>query len=125
MLHAHFGGGDMELGQPHYVPRFHIPNPDAQGLALIDKIEHALSKTRDHIEVKVLSRQMLHIHPNINHYNFKQLLELLVDNSVLAVPTDKNLGLCLVTTQWYHDMGLKLLENDSYVEVNRMTLHYC
>lgn len=31
------------------------------------------------------------------------------------MPADKNLGLCLVTVQWYHEMGLKLLENDSYI----------
>ncbi|KAJ6611733.1 hypothetical protein B0H10DRAFT_1952856 [Mycena sp. CBHHK59/15] len=115
-LLAHFGGRDMELGQPQYVPRFHIPDPDAQGATLIDKIECALSKTRDQIEVEVISRQVLHICPNINQKDSKALLQLLADNSVLAVPADKNLGLCLVTTEWYHNMGLKLLVNDSYVE---------
>jgi hypothetical protein len=114
-LHAHFGEA-TERGQPRYVPRFHVPNPFAQGPPLLDKIESALSKFRDKIEVEVLSRQTLRIQPNINHDELKALLELLAENSVLAVPADKNLGLCLVTSDWYHSMGMKLLVNDSYVE---------
>jgi hypothetical protein len=44
------------------------------------------------------------------------LLRLMSANDILAVPVDKNLGLCLVTCDWYHDTGMKLLVNDSYVE---------
>lgn len=115
-LHSFFGGEELERGQPRYVPSFHIPEPDAAGPALIDEIESALSKTRNQIEVEVLSKRALLIRPNIRQNDLDALLRLLADNSVLAVPADKNLGLCLVTSTWYEEMAFKLLENDSYVE---------
>jgi hypothetical protein len=112
MLHKHYGSEHLDRGQPRYVPTFHLPNPDAEGPALIDKIECALSKARERIEVEVLSKQTLFIHPNIHKEDLDGLLRLLADNSILAVPADKNLGLCLVTTEWYHKTVLKLLVND-------------
>ncbi|KAJ6616910.1 hypothetical protein B0H10DRAFT_2219091 [Mycena sp. CBHHK59/15] len=115
-LHKHFGVTHLEVGQPHYVPTFHLPNPDASGPPLIDKIERALEKVRDRIEVEVISRQTLLVRPNVHDADLKGLLRLLADNSILAVPADKNLGLCLVTAEWYHNTVLSLLVNASYVE---------
>jgi hypothetical protein len=115
-LHQYFLGERTEKGQPPFVPKFHVPTPDAQGPPLNDKIEAALSKLSSQIEVEVLNRHSICICPNINAKDLDTLLRLLADNSILAVPADKNLGLCLVTAEWYHEMGLKLLENDSYEE---------
>ncbi|KAJ7716108.1 hypothetical protein DFH07DRAFT_785480 [Mycena maculata] len=115
-LHQYFPGERTEKGQPVYVPKFHVPTPDAQGPPLIGKIEAALSKLSSQIEVEVLDRRSVCIRPNINAKDLDALLQLLTDHSILAVPADKNLGLCLVTAEWYHEMGLTLLENDSYEE---------
>ncbi|KAJ7714671.1 hypothetical protein DFH07DRAFT_785746 [Mycena maculata] len=76
-----FFGETTDRGQPRYVPRFHIPNPYAQGPLLIDQIEVALAKTRAQIEVEVLNRQTLLIRPNINQKDLKALLKLLADKS--------------------------------------------
>jgi hypothetical protein len=89
-------GEYRERGQPRFVPRFHIPNPSAKGPALIEIIESALSNMRDRIELEVLSKQAVCIRPNIDHTELRALLQMLADNSVLAVPADKNPGLCLV-----------------------------
>jgi hypothetical protein len=45
-----------------------------------------------------------------------KLLKILEDEQVIAVPSDKNLGLCLVTAEWYYDAAWKLLIHPSYVE---------
>jgi hypothetical protein len=42
---------------------------------------------RDRIELEVLSRQAVCIRPNVDHKELKALLQLLADNSVLAVPS--------------------------------------
>ncbi|KAJ7764134.1 hypothetical protein DFH07DRAFT_770540 [Mycena maculata] len=95
---------------------FHLPVPDATGPTLIDELENALSKAHNQIEIKVLSQQSLLIRPNICDKDLDGILRLLANNSVLAIPADKNLGLCLVTSKWYESTAYKLLENDSYIE---------
>lgn len=44
------------------------------------------------------------------------LLNVLWDNNLVAILTDKNLGLCVVTAEWYHSQAWKLLLNPSYHE---------
>ncbi|KAE9383837.1 hypothetical protein BT96DRAFT_951000 [Gymnopus androsaceus JB14] len=83
---------------------------------LADIVESALKKTRNQLQNEVLSRQVINVRPNIDTTNFQKLLGLLKVNGLIAVPADKNLGLCLVAMDWYHQAGLKLLHNKSYVE---------
>ncbi|KAJ6622973.1 hypothetical protein B0H10DRAFT_1944277 [Mycena sp. CBHHK59/15] len=80
-LHKYFGGDFTVRSQPRFVPQFHIPNPDTEGCDLIDIAETALSKMRDRLEVEILSRQALHIRPNINHDDLKALLGLLTEHN--------------------------------------------
>ncbi|KAJ6534379.1 hypothetical protein B0H19DRAFT_1080853 [Mycena capillaripes] len=73
-LHKHFGREDLERGQLRYLPTFHIPNPSAHGPALIDRLELALDKTRERIEVEVLNKQALLVRPNIHKVDLDGLL---------------------------------------------------
>jgi hypothetical protein len=56
------------------------------------------------------------IHPSLNAREFTKLLKILEDEQVIAVPSDKSLGLCLVTAEWYYDAAWKLLINPFYIE---------
>ncbi|SJL17766.1 uncharacterized protein ARMOST_21327 [Armillaria ostoyae] len=107
---------DLEKGQPAYIPKFHIPALEAEAEPLILHVEHALSRARDMIGGQLLDRQSLHIKPNVNHRELNKLLDILRDNNLVALPADKNLGLCVVTAAWYHDQAWKLLLNPSYQE---------
>jgi hypothetical protein len=98
-LHQYFPGERTEKGQPIYVPKFHVPSSHAQGPPLADKIETALSKLDSRIHVEVLDRRSVCIRPNITANDLDTHFELLADHSVLAVPADKNLGLCLVMAE--------------------------
>jgi hypothetical protein len=107
---------DIEKNQKRYIPKFHIPNPDAQAPKLLLHVEDALAKARELLETQVLSHQTMFIRPNINHKELAKLLEILKEGQVIAVPSDKNLGLCLVTAEWYCQQAWKLLINPSYTE---------
>lgn len=115
-LCQYLGLPEQPKAQPEYVAKFHIPKPEAIGKPLALEVEQVLNKTRDQLQIEVLSRQAISIRPNISANDLKDLLGLLKDNQILAVPADKNLGLCLVTLEWYMETGLKLLQNASYTE---------
>ncbi len=52
---------------------------------------------------QLLDQQSLHIKPNVNHHELNRLLDILCGNNLVALPADKNLGLCVVTAAWYHN----------------------
>jgi hypothetical protein len=107
---------DTDKGQPRYVAKFHIPNPSAEAPKMLLHVEFALQEARKLLEVQVLDRQTLHVRPNISHKELDKLLKILKDERIVALPSDKNLGLCLVSADWYQENGLKLLLNPSYIE---------
>ncbi len=87
-----------------------------------DYVKSALAVFAGRLKVEVMSKQALRVRPNINHNKLTSLLKLMLDRKVLALPADKNLGLCLVTTKWYYSTGLKLLINPSYFETIKPNL---
>jgi hypothetical protein len=107
---------DVEKGQPTYVPKFHIPSLDAKTEKILQHMENALDLAGNLCIKIVGNRQCMTIRPNLNAREFTKLLKILEDERVIAVPSDKNLGLCLVTAEWYCDAAWKLLINPSYVE---------
>lgn len=107
---------DLDKGQPRYVAKFHIPNPMAEAPKMLLHVELALQQARKLLEVQVLDCQTLHVRPNIGQKELNKLLQILKDERIVALPSDKNLGLCLVSADWYQKNGLKLLLNPSYIE---------
>ena len=107
---------DMDKGQPRYVAKFHIPNPLAEAPKMLLHVELALQQARNLLEVQVLDRQTLHVRLNISQEELDKLLKILKDEKIVALPSDKNLGLCFVSADWYQENGLKLLLNPSYIE---------
>ena len=107
---------DLDKGQPRYVAKFHIPNSSAEAPKMLLHVEFALQQARKLLEVQVLDRQTLHVRPNISQKELNKLLQILKDERIVALPSDKNLGLCLVSADWYQENGFKLLLNPSYIE---------
>jgi len=107
---------DLDKGQPRYVAKFHIPNPQAEAPKMFLHVELALQQARKLLEVQVLDCQTLYVCPNINQKELNKLLQILKDERIVALPSDKNLGLCLVSADCYQENGLKLLLNPSYIE---------
>lgn len=109
-------GPDLEPdGQPKFVPKFHIPRPEATGPPLYTHVEMAFTAARQFC-IDSVEQQCLQVKPNLDAKEFDKLLKLLETCSVIAVPSDKNLGLCLGTAEWYYEQAWKLLLNPSYLE---------
>ena len=79
-------------------------------------MEKALERAHNLLEVQILDNEALQVRPNMNHEELNKLLGILKDDHVVAIPADKNLGLCIVTSEWYDNVGLQLLQNPSYIE---------
>lgn len=74
-------------------------------------IEAAISAGRDYVRNCTLSA----IPPKINELETTvprgRIYRWLTENNCLVLPTDKNLGACIVTVNWYKDQCMQLLSN--------------
>jgi Reverse transcriptase (RNA-dependent DNA polymerase). len=95
-----------------FVKKFWIPNPKAKPKKMSSKLEVALARARALFDIKI--QQAASVPPPLPNLGPKALLALKTafdDPTTMVLPTDKNLGLCVVDTEWYRTQARKHLED--------------
>lgn len=101
---------------PYYIPRFHVKNSEWDPPTAPDIIEEAMIKMEKALvkQASSLPQSMFLLNPDI-----KSLRDFLQDGQFLVKITDKNLGLAVITKDWYSkECELHLSNKKAYTLVS-------
>ena len=107
-----------------FNPRLYVPtgwNPPREDPELEDKLFHLRETLRRNI-----SERKLHWEDNLARQDRAELKELQNNRAVRILPTDKNLGPALMSTDWVKNETLRHLHDDqSYPKVTLENWYVC
>jgi hypothetical protein len=125
-LQKELSGNDTEDKKP-YDPDYEVPHERNLCHFTIPYIERGLEQGRIFCEnfVKEIEPTLQHqSRTRLDLVDIKTTLDFLAKNDYLVLGTDKNLGQCVVTRQWFMAETAKLVaDQDSYMELNLDTLN--
>lgn len=93
-----------------FLAKYWIPRPEAQPKVMPGPYEFALNLAKLAFDNLVdRAARMPAQKPNLSRSKLRSLRRVFDDNNVMVLPTDKNLGLCIVDSEWYINEGRKTL----------------
>ena len=105
---------------PSYIPQFYIKQEDWEPPPASTEIERALGRVRNYLYDEVAKIPKLAARHNPNTQDLRRFL---LEKKYLVKATDKNLGLCVVTLDWYKEQcSIHLRNTVAYSDKNEIDM---